>query len=790
MPRPKTELLVALLALLWLGLICPAPTRAGRVVLKSGFEIPGIPVNVPGLNQKTAAAHLGGNIPQTPYWMVDDGIRRYFVHRQNLAPAPNGVDQSDETSKYPRFKLKHLMKRQDMVPAVVGGFANTSPWDKHGRCMITLRTQRGPVDVHLAITRLDPRYLTVASTSHEWDFGLHLNLLSTERLLELLHTAVVAPDRPASAEDRMSIVLFLLYAEGQLPAAREELTRIRQDFPEMAARADELERLVLDQYGNIALKEVLQRKEIGQHQMAQYLSQRVLQVDLPGDVLREAQQLLDDYAAADQKIAEVKMLLSSLQGELMPEEAARVAAIRAAVERELNYDSLPRLAPFLRDSAAANLTASEKLALAYSAWVIGPSYADTSLATAMSLWDARFLVLQYLHPDTDYGDRQLLQDRLLKTEGISVPAIARMVPLLPSPMEFPVSPSVTVQSVEVSPTLDRSTTVRYTVIVPPEYNPARSYPAIVVLRPEGRSAESAATQWGGTPEKPGLAARRGYVVIAPEYAPDAASKYDYGREAHEAVLTSLFDVRLRINIDSDRVFLTGSGMGGDAAYDLGLSHPDLWAGVMPFTGFFDHAAKLLKDNAPQLPFYAVGGERDRDTLNANAAAFDSRMRRGWDFIYCEYKQRGYEPYMEEFPRLFDWMERHRRPRNLKEFKHTFVRDFENRMGWLKWVGPPPQVTKPIVWGKDSPGRRSMTVEARIPQVDPPNDQTLFIARQPCKHTVVWLSPDLVDYERRLKVNIGATTPFREFPEPDLGVLLDNLRERGDRQMLFWTKLEF
>ena len=37
------------------------------------------------------------------------------------------------------------------------------------------------------------------------------------------------------------------------------------------------------------------------------------------------------------------------------------------------------------------------------------------------------------------------------------------------------------------------------------------------------------------------------------------------------------------SIDTDRVFLSGHGVGGDAVYDIGLAHPEHWAGVIgPF----------------------------------------------------------------------------------------------------------------------------------------------------------------------------------------------------------------
>src|SRR3972149_11543985 len=79
--------------------------------------------------------------------------------------------------------------------------------------------------------------------------------------------------------------------------------------------------------------------------------------------------------------------------------------------------------------------------------------------------------------------------------------------------------------------------------------------------------------WGGTPEKPGQASRRGYIVIAPEYAAEKSREYNYDAAAHDIVLRSLQDARKRFRVASDRVFLSGHGMGADAAVDIGMFAP-------------------------------------------------------------------------------------------------------------------------------------------------------------------------------------------------------------------------
>ena len=81
------------------------------------------------------------------------------------------------------------------------------------------------------------------------------------------------------------------------------------------------------------------------------------------------------------------------------------------------------------------------------------------------------------------------------------------------------------------------------------------------------------------------AARHGYILIAPEYnLPGQPHDYRYTTSEHAAVELALRDARKRYAIDSDRVFIAGQLTGGNMAWDYSLAHPDLFAGVVVFSG--------------------------------------------------------------------------------------------------------------------------------------------------------------------------------------------------------------
>src|SRR5207253_9758494 len=106
------------------------------------------------------------------------------------------------------------------------------------------------------------------------------------------------------------------------------------------------------------------------------------------------------------------------------------------------------------------------------------------------------------------------------------------------------------------------------------------------------------------------AALHGYILVAPAWGGEFGQRYGYSPEEHAAVLDALWDLRRRFQVNSDRVFLLGAGDGADMAFDVGLAHPDLFAGVLPVSGsphLFAQRYAQLGGNGQHLPFYVVSG---------------------------------------------------------------------------------------------------------------------------------------------------------------------------------------
>ncbi|HEV3022397.1 MAG TPA: peptidase, partial [Pirellulales bacterium] len=331
--------------------------------------------------------------------------------------------------------------------------------------------------------------------------------------------------------------------------------------------------------------------------------------------------------------------------------------------------------------------------------------------------------------------------------------------------------------------------VSYYVQLPPEYDPHRLYPTVVTLRGAGTTPQLQIDWWAGSQaadgRRLGQATRFGYIVVAPAWAKDDQASYRFSAAEHAAVLNTLRDACRRFAIDTDRVFLSGHSMGGDASWDIGLAHPDLWAGVVPIVARTDKYIARLWENARYSNFYFVGGELDSDKSAHNAKDIDRYLNHGYNTTVAEFEGRGHEDFSDEILRLFDWMNRYERNFYPKEFKCHSMRSWDNYFWWIEldafapktivspeeW--PPPRGTRPAVTTATANANNGLTVATGAGNV------------------TFWLAPGIINFNQRTSISVNGTRARLEnaFVEPDLTVMLEDVRTRGDRRRPFWAKVE-
>ncbi|HET6422303.1 MAG TPA: hypothetical protein VFG20_01390, partial [Planctomycetaceae bacterium] len=547
---------------------------AGEVRLKNGLVLQGKPaklITLTNINNPNPGPIVIFNLV-----MVQTGgaipYQRYFVPYRQVPD--DGLDMTAQLARQDEFSVFHLKGSRANVVKNLGTISQATEFDKDGRRLVTLQTERGGVNIPQGITRLTPTHAEITSLNHSWDFGLALNQLPQSTVLEILHNPVVC--KPDDAQDRMARARFCVQA-GWYAAADEELTSVANDFPSLSEQVTAVRQELRQLFARDILRELNRRKAAGQFQLAEE-SIRKLPPNLGAGIAREVQRFLDELQQSRDTLDKVRYLLGELQGKLPAGEAARqVAAMRSVMSEELSPHDLGSMLPFLQAESDAQLTAEEKLALAYSGWILGAEGADTDLSRARRLWDARVWVTEYLRAE-DPAVRAEVAGHLQDLEGIGPNTIRQLLQQLPPPRDAEGIAPGTPQRIEVDENM------AYWVVLPPEYSPRHRYPAIVALHPGANSTESTARWWAGSDDHPGWASRRGFITVVPEYIAEAAKEFTGSPAAHTAVIESLRDARLRFAIDSDRVFLAGHGLGGDAAFDIGMTHPDEFAGVIPISG--------------------------------------------------------------------------------------------------------------------------------------------------------------------------------------------------------------
>jgi pimeloyl-ACP methyl ester carboxylesterase len=373
-------------------------------------------------------------------------------------------------------------------------------------------------------------------------------------------------------------------------------------------------------------------------------------------------------------------------------------------------------------------------------------------------------------------------------EGATIERIAQILKLMKPPLDIAKTDERGPRVYErVLAGLPGKSDVRYVIQLPLVYDPLRHYPVIVTLPDVGVTPEQMLDFWSGGPnqngERIGQAARHGYIVIAVDWQEPQQSTYNYTDREHFAVLGSLRDACRRFSIDVDRVFLTGHGIGGDAAWDIAVAHPDLWAGVIPICAVADKFVTRYANNARYLNWYVVAGELDGDKLAHNATQLDRYMRPTTDVTVVEYQGRGYEPFNDEIQRLFEWMGLKQR-KMPKEIDCVSMRPWDTFFWWLEVVGlSPKSMVAPGNWPPAKTARPAV-IEGRKLET---NKVTVHVQ---ASKTTVWLSPELVDFNQKLIIELnGRTLTARDRTvRPDILTLLEDVRTRADRQHPFWAKV--
>lgn len=772
--------------------LAAAPVGAATVQLNDGRTLTGKIGETSGVAESTADPDApAGGVQVTPILIVDDGLRRTYVPKFFVREVLEEADDRPITIRLWQDEANH-----GLALGTVGRMLRVSPFDQYGRRIFEMQGPKGPISVVQGITEITPIYTRVRGLDAEpsryvWDMRIATSSIPRETLSTILATTLRQDDPDA----RLQVVRLYLQAERYVDA-RRELEGVIEDFPELADRAADARQL--RQLGaRSILSEIELRRDAGQVALVRALLSNFPSDEVEGETLQQVREmltLLGDQDALRAKLLE--RLAETMAAITEPKVRAIGEEVRSEIKAELNEVSLTRMTAYLNLSEGGDLSADAKAALAISGWLVGANQATDNLPMALALFDIRAKVRQYLRePNGKIRDRVLIEMRSM--QGATVERIAELLRLMKPPLDLPEEAHRGGGLYELfTPTGVGEGDVRYLVQLPPEYDPLRSYPTIVTLNSLGYRPEQQLDFWAGSagqvagadPKAPaarrGQAMRHGYVTIAVDWLKSHQFRYEYSAREHACVLAALRDAMRRVAIDTDRVFLTGHEMGGDAAWDIGLAHPDLWAGVIPFAAIPDKFALWYGRNAPYVPWYFVQGEKDSGKIATGAREYDRYLRNRDDATLVEMQGRGLEPFSDEIQRLFDWMGRKRRGDPPAEFEVASMRPWDNFFWWVEAR----QLAERSMVHPDNwpPGRGVRPTPLRGRKFE---GNKLSVTASAAEITV-WLSPNLVDFDQPIEVEVNRRRIAIEGGNipPDLEVLLEDARTRADRKRPYWSKV--
>jgi predicted peptidase len=204
---------------------------------------------------------------------------------------------------------------------------------------------------------------------------------------------------------------------------------------------------------------------------------------------------------------------------------------------------------------------------------------------------------------------------------------------------------------------EASTGRQYAVFIPHDYDPSRSYPAVLFLHGlfEGGADTDKAVLVGMGPSVAEMSRTLPFIIIFPQARGDWRNDADL-HEAHRL----LQDAKRTWSIDPDRVSVTGLSVGGYGTWRIAELYPNEFSALVPMCGYdrvpgvprIRHIPTWIFTNATD-PFVSAGDSR---------AMYAALKQAGGDVRITEYPEFGHNCWSRGYREreLWNWLARQRR----------------------------------------------------------------------------------------------------------------------------------
>jgi len=803
--RPRNAILVILATLV----VVTLSARADFIFLNDGFTLQGRVLkqydyihDPSGL--QIAISKLGG------FYMVDDGVRRVLFPKSLVAGAENidGRAQLESLNFYPAFKQWHPGGGQLGSYRVV----EAGPWNtKEGSRSVNLAATSAPtvIRVEELINSMTPYTIEVAVRKY---MGNYVNYLTSEfdpdTVMKLFRTGVereaARQKRELTFDDYLRVARFAAQANWH-DRALEEVKALAEKYPSELPKIAELRRSIKSSQLKLRLEELDDAIHAGQASLAQNLLANLDEEGANTQEMTKIASLRARYKQQNADLESTRRLLSVRRQQAAASPLLATAApVLDEIERNLNLDTAANLEVFLKlaeqeDRLAARgkpplLTPEQQLALSITGWLMGKDGADKNQEAAARLTRGRDFIQKFLLTDNELMRKQMVTEYLAK-EPLRVDELTQLIDQLPPPQAEAFSKPVLDLITPPAPLWSNG--VKYRIYLPPEYNHYRPYPVLMLIPSLGQTYESTTEGW----LEP--AARKGFIVVVPEWTDAQQDRYIGTDKEHASITEVLRDLRRRFRIDNNRVCLGGLASGANLVFDVALTRPHLFAGAVVITGQTPEGIEKLRYNAQYLPFYIVDASKNRyrEKLGASKkdallSLFEYWIPKGYPSLFVEYQGRGFEPssYQAEIPVIFDWLSRRKRSEAMPELGKADTTG--SRLG-QEFRAVRPSVSRFYWVGMDDlkASPQSPALVSAVWEKDYPNSMRAVVSGM--KHLRIWLNAKMVNFENPIEIRVqgppraGWEAPlFKQKLEPNTAILLEDFYQRGDSKNLFVQYVDF
>lgn len=782
----RSTLIRPLFAVLAALFLLSGVADAGGIIFKDGFVLKGR-VKREG---DTVFDPVSGQQIQVGkgFFMVDDGVRRIIFNFRQVQdvidndPAEAGADLVVLSRPFTRMYNGELRWIDDIQV--------TKTFDENWDREIRLVPHTGKTETaRQRLMVLTPYSARVEARNFNWGAYYLTRELGPDKVRALIsnHPDMLEKSGRADLQKRLRISRFFKQA-GWYDEAEQELNQLLKDLPAKEKEINEARQVLQGLKAEQLLTDIERANKSGRHEWAKARLADFPREGADDKQLAQVRTLKAKYEAADESVKAARRYLKELLERLSPLEPRKTwEEAVTTILGELGIDNVVRLESFIKyaeqdererkQDKEPSHTPSALLALGVSGWLLGNGAAEAKAEVGLKLWRARQFVINYVGT-TNAGTRDNQLAFFEKQGAVAFDELAQIISTLP-PREPDEKITEEVMETETKLPTQRKA-LPYVLQLPPEYTHGRAYPLLVVLSHSEEKARVMFDRWRDQ------ARQNGFLLVAPEWNHGLGGKsYGYSAEEQSIVYQVLRDVQRRFNVDSDRVFLAGYGEGGAMAFDIGLSRPDLFAGVVPVAAAPKYFSVKYAPNSQHLPFYVVAGTlQGNETYKSLRRQFDTWVAHSHPSLWVDYRGRALEWFDAEVSNAFDWMSRKKRSTATPETgEFQIQRASDYRFYWLSVDGISERSLN------DLRNFSYFSVPAAV-QGKLGEGNSISVHARNVKQVTVWLGRGMVDFEKpvSISVNVRPSLTNRKLT-PSLTTMLEDFYQRNDRQRLFYVKLE-